>query len=171
MRAPIAVRTAAAIITVLQGSGPRPLIRWGRAEPRVRAPSSTPNARPRSVDSDQEAMSFMPTGYTPASRSPVRNLSGIAAERLFTNRANRAVHTAAPNALAASRYWGAIRSARLNRVEVTAPATNPICTEAVSQTAAVDPIPHSDRRLGTTAVAENQTHSPSTCTMAMRARC
>ena len=55
-----------------------------------------------------------------------------------------------------------MRSARFDSAEMTAPATNPICTEAVSQTAAVEPMPHSERRLGTTAVAENQTLRPST---------
>ena len=97
----------------------------------------------------------------------MRNLSGIAAARPLTKNASAAVHVAAHRALAVSRYCGLVRSARLNTAEVTAPTTNPICTEAVSQTAAVDPIPHCERRLGTTAVAENQTLRPNTSTSAI----
>jgi len=116
-------------------------------------------------------MSFIPTGYTPARNIPVRNLSGIAAARLLTKKASSAVHVAAHRALAVSRCCGLVRSARLKTVEVTAPATKPICTVAVSQTAVVDPIPHSERRLGTTAVAENQALRLSTWTSATSARC
>ena len=64
MTAPTADNAAAVIITVLQGSGPRQLIRWGNAEPRASAPIRTPNERPRSVDWDHEAISFSPTGST-----------------------------------------------------------------------------------------------------------
>src|SRR5215212_9952323 len=88
----------------------------------------------------------------------------------MSKQASAAVHPAAPKALAASRFCGVARSARLNSVEMTAPTTNPTCTEAVSQTAAVAPMPHSERRLGTTAVAENQTLSPNTWTSAMSVR-
>ena len=75
----------------------------------------------------------------------------------MAKKAIAAVHAAAPSALAASSFCGVTRSARLKTAEMIAPVTNPICTEAVSQTAAVAPMPHSERRVGTTAVAENQT--------------
>lgn len=148
-----------------------PLMRWGSAEPRVSAPIRTPIARPRSADSDHEAISFIPTGYTPARKIPVRNLIGIAAPMPVANKVIAAVHAAAPSALAASIFCGVTRSARLKSAEPIAPVTNPICTEAVSQTAPVAPIPHSARNVGTTAVAENQTERLNTSTSAMRARC
>ena len=169
--APDVLNAAAASITLLQGSGPKPLMRWGSAEPRVSAPIRIPNARPRSADSDHEAISFIPTGYTPARNIPVRNLIGIAAPRPVAKKAIAAVHAAAPSALAASSFCGVTRSARLKTAEVIAPVTNPICTEAVSQTAPVAPMPHSARRVGTTAVAENQTLRPNTSTSATSARC
>ena len=158
--APDVPNAAAASIALLQGSGPKPLMRWGSAEPRVSAPIRIPIARPRSADSDHEAISFIPTGYTPARNIPVRNLIGTAAPRPVAKKAIAAVHAAAPSALAASSFCGVTRSARLKTAEVIAPVTNPICTEAVSQTAAVASIPHSARRVGTTAVAENQTLRP-----------
>ena len=135
------------------------------------APIRIPNERPRSADPDHEAISFIPTGYTPARNIPVRNLIGTAAPRPVANKAIAAVHAAAPMALAASSFCGVTRSARLKTAEVIAPATNPICTEAVSQTAPVAPMPHSERRVGTTAVAENQTARPKTSTSATSVRC
>src|SRR5829696_7652821 len=169
--AAVVLNRAAASITLLQGSGPKPLMRWGSAEPRVSAPSRIPNERPRSADTDHDAISFIPTGYTPARNIPVRNLSGTAAPRPVAKKAIAAVHAAAPSALAASNFCGVTRSARLRTEEVIAPVTNPICTEAVSQTAPVEPRPHSERRVGTTAVAENQTPRPNTSTSATSARC
>jgi hypothetical protein len=127
--------------------------------------------RARSADTDHEAISFIPTGYTPARNIPVRNLIGTAAPRPVAKKAMAAVHAAAPSALAASSFCGATRSASLKIEEVIAPVTNPICTEAVSQTAAVAPMPHSERNAGTTAVAENQTVRPNTSTSATSVRC
>ena len=89
----------------------------------------------------------------------------------MTKKASAAVHAAAHAALAASRCCGLTRSARLSTAEVTAPAAKPIWTDAVSHPAAIEPKPHSERRLGTTAVAENQTDNPRIWTSAMRARC
>ena len=101
----------------------------------------------------------------------MRNLSATAVPRPVLTRVTAPVHTAALSALTASSFCGVPRSARLKTDEMTAPATNPICTEAVSHAAAVAPMAHSERRPGATAAAENHTHRPSTSTTAMSARC
>ncbi len=167
---PAAQSRAAIVITDRQGMEPRPPIRCGSAVPSVKAPSRIPNARPRSDGRAHEAVTFMPTGYTPARHTPVANRSGIAALRLSTVTANSSVIPAARNALAPRTNCGRTRSARLRSVEPIAPTTNPTCTDAVNQTASPEPIPHSLRRLGTTAVAENQTLKLKTWITAMSAR-
>ncbi len=131
----------------------------------------TPNASPRRAGGAQDPVSFMPTGYTPARKTPVRKRSGMAPANPSTVRANTPVQAAASVALPAINRCGLIRSARFNTVEVTAPATKPSCTDAVSQTDAAALICHDSRSAGTTAEAENHTARPSTWTAAISARC
>ena len=88
-----------------------------------------------------------------------------------TASAIRPVADAATRAETATTRCAGKRSARLSAADETAPATNPTCTATVSRVAWNELISQSRRRAGTTAEAENQQASTSTCTSAIRASC
>ena len=116
-------------------------------------------------------ITFIPTGYTPASATPVRKRSTSALPRPSLNVATPAFSTAPATAEVAINTCGGTRSARLSTADVTAPTTNPSWTDVVSRLSPVLVSAHSRESDPLTADAENHIDIASTCTSAMYHSC
>ncbi len=146
---------------------PRAATRCGRAEPRVRAPTNTPRARPRRRRNHVDA-AFSPGGYTRASPAPVTARPTIAEGRSgATNRVRLA--TAATVEPISTRRRGGIRSARFATADPTAPTTKPIWTAIVSHDPSVRLRSNSARSSLSTAAAANQVDMARTMAVARNA--
>ena len=155
-------------ITGAQASPPRPLIRCGSAEPKAKAPTITPRARPRSR-SNQAAMAFIAGGYTRARHTPVARRTAIAVPGVCTPNKPRLARPAAilPSAI---RRRGFTRSARFSVAEISAPATKPSCTAIVSQAPQPGARCQAFCSSGRTAVADSQGAMPSNMPVASTPR-
>src|SRR5204863_3118577 len=105
--------------------------RWGLAEPTVSAPTTTPIASPL-PSLNHPAAIFIPGGYTPASAAPVRSRQATPVAKPV-EAATPTVAAAASAPQPATRRRAEKRSASVKMALTSAPATNPSCTEIVSQ--------------------------------------
>ena len=144
-------------------------MRWGSAEPSVRAPIIAPSANPRPTRYQLD-IAFSAGGYTPASAAPVTS-------RAKREGMNASVSTmdafarAAIEALIMIRRLGGIRSARLVAEENTAPTTNPSWTAMVSQLLSADERSHRSLSCPSTAAVENHGDIASTSATARMMSC
>jgi hypothetical protein len=104
-----------------------------------------------------DAISFIPTGYTPARNIPVKNRSTNAVRNPTPKKGMETVASPARIAEIRKQTRGEVRSAKLINADPNAPATNPIWTDIVSQALPASPNPHAAVNAGTTADAENHT--------------
>src|ERR1041385_8257724 len=110
-------------------------------------------------------MIFIPTGYTPARKRPVRARRAKAEARPVAKTGISAVENAARKAETAIRRGAGTMSERFNRAEISAPTTKPACTDIVSQARPESSSDQACAREATTADAENQTAIPSISAM------
>jgi hypothetical protein len=129
----------------------------------------TPKAIPR-PRRNQLARIFIPGGYTPARKNPVRNRSAIPNAGPRENIARLALAAAPRHAEAAKRRRVEKTSGRFAKAERSVPATKPSCTARVSQVAADSERFHSTLIAGATAEPENQSDIPSSSAAAMETR-
>jgi hypothetical protein len=106
-------------------------------------------------------MIFIPTGYTPARKMPVRTRRTRAEARPFAKTGMRAVENAARKEETAIRRGAGMMSERFNRAETRAPITKPAWTDIVSQARPESSRDQACASEATTAEAENQTAIPS----------
>src|SRR5215813_9281532 len=106
-------------------------------------------------------MIFIPTGYTPARKTPVSTRRSKATAKPFAKTGIRTVENAASQEETAIRRGAGRTSARFSSEEINAPITKPACTDIVSQARPESSSDHSRAREATTAEAENQTAIPS----------
>src|SRR6185436_19066806 len=131
----------------------------------MRRPRAAPRPRENHV-----AISFIPGGYTPARKKPVRKRSAMPALGPCAASASAALLAAPRKADAAKSPRVERTSARLAVALTRVPRTNPSCTESVSQAMPLAPRPHSVEIAGATAEPENQSDIARSSPAAIKAR-
>src|SRR3989475_98443 len=152
---PPAARSEAAPSVPRHGRSVRPRIRWGTAEPTVRAPIRIPIARPR-PSRNHVAMIFIAGGYAPAMLTPVTKRRTRAGARLDTQRASAPFAAAPRRTDQVMSVRGDQTSGRLPSALASVPTMKPAWTAIVSAALPLSSSAHSRSSAGRTAEALNQ---------------
>jgi len=126
-----AERRAANVVALIVNSQfkpPRPLIKWGVADPKVNAPTKRPTKNPVSPFV-QVTTILIPIGYIPAIETPVKNLMRRAIGPLGSTNKKHILIRLAKMVDIIKNFLGGKRSASPKRALIIVPIIKPIVTK------------------------------------------